>query len=168
MKQEPAAYPSISLQLNHETVEAIYFYMDVAYPINNWSAHAVVVEGVKFPTVEHAYHYLKFKGTAPDVAAQVLAAPSPWAAKQVADTYGDKRRTDWDEVKVDIMTDLNRAKMEQNEDARECLKSSGSKTLVENSPVDFYWGCGVDGKGENVMGKILMKIREELVAADAA
>ena len=31
---------------------------------------------------------------------------------------------------------------------------------VENSPIDYYWGCGADGSGENRLGAILMEVRQ--------
>jgi predicted NAD-dependent protein-ADP-ribosyltransferase YbiA (DUF1768 family) len=33
---------------------------------------------------------------------------------------------------------------------------------VENSPIDYYWGCGADGSGKNNLGLILMEVREIL------
>jgi ribA/ribD-fused uncharacterized protein len=42
------------------------------------------------------------------------------------------------------------------------LLSTGLRTLIENSPHDSYWGCGRDGKGENRLGVILMRVREDL------
>jgi hypothetical protein len=27
---------------------------------------------------------------------------------------------------------------------------------------DMYWGCGADGTGQNMLGKVLMEVREEL------
>ena len=44
----------------------------------------------------------------------------------------------------------------------ELAEKTCSKNIVENSPVDNFWGCGEDGKGENRMGKILMVVRDEL------
>jgi len=40
-----------------------------------------------------------------------------------------------------------------------------NKTLVENSDKDSFWGCGFDKKSENNMGKIWMKIRQEIIAS---
>lgn len=60
------------------------------------------------------------------------------------------------------MTELLRAKVEQNEDVRECLLKTDKKQLIENSPWDSFWGCGPDGKGQNWSGKILMEIKGKL------
>lgn len=160
-------YPDSNQQLSYETDEAVYFFSGSFDPLNNWSAHAVEVDDRRFPTVEHAFHYYKFIETAPDVAQQILNAPSPWAAMQIERKHGDKRRKDWQDVKVDTMLRLIRAKVAQNKDVADCLLATASKRIVENSPWDMFWGCGVGGKGQNQMGQILEKIRAELVAANA-
>ncbi len=59
------------------------------------------------------------------------------------------------------MFEIVRAKAQQHEDVRDMLMVTGNKKIVENSPVDNFWGCGQGGKGENQMGKILMKVRSE-------
>jgi ribA/ribD-fused uncharacterized protein len=40
--------------------------------------------------------------------------------------------------------------------------STGDEEIVEDSPIDSYWGCGADGKGQNNLGKILMEVRSRL------
>ena len=60
------------------------------------------------------------------------------------------------------MEEILRAKTEQHEDVRDVLKKTGKRTIIENSPVDSFWGIGYDGNGQNVVGKIWMKIRDEL------
>jgi N-glycosidase YbiA len=155
-------YPDSSLRLNYETDDAVYFFSGAFDPLNNWSAHAVNVWGRTFPTAEHAFHYRKFLEAFPKIANEIIAAPSPWAAMRVDRKHIDKRRQDWDDVKIGIMTEIARAKVVQNEDVRELLLSTGSKQIIENSPWDSFWGCGADGTGQNNMGKILMTIRGEL------
>ena len=34
--------------------------------------------------------------------------------------------------------------------------------IIENAPHDFYWGCGRDGTGRNMLGRILMEVRTAL------
>jgi ribA/ribD-fused uncharacterized protein len=155
-------YPNSNLNLSHETDDTVYWFSHAFDPLNNWSANAVKIWGQTFPTVEHGFHYKKFNETAPEVAAEILAAPSPWAAMQIERNYKDKRRNDWQAVKIDIMTELVRAKVVQNDDVRECLLRTGNKAIVENSPWDSFWGIGAEGKGQNQMGKILMQIRSEI------
>ncbi len=60
------------------------------------------------------------------------------------------------------MEEILHAKAEQHEDVCEILKKTGVRTIVENSPIDDFWGCGSDGKGKNIVGSLWMKIRDEL------
>lgn len=68
----------------------------------------------------------------------------------------------WDEIKDQIMEIAVFAKFKQNKKLKDLLLSTGNAELVENSPRDYYWGIGKDGKGKNMLGKILMKVRELL------
>lgn len=159
-------YPDSTKNLNYETNSTVYFFSTPLDPLNPWSAHAVKLWGKTFPTVDHGYHYRKFSETAPEVAKEILAAPSPWAAMQVERKHRNKRQKDWEEIKVGIMIELIRTKAQQNQDVRECLLKTGTKQIVKNAAEDSFWGCGKDGKGQNQMGKILMQVRDELKKAD--
>lgn len=53
------------------------------------------------------------------------------------------------------------AKFTQNKELRELLLSTGGAYLAEHSR-DKYWGDGLNDSGKNVLGKILMKVRESL------
>lgn len=44
----------------------------------------------------------------------------------------------------------------------EKLLETDDKKLVENALGDYYWGCGKTHKGKNMLGVILMKVRDEL------
>jgi len=55
-----------------------------------------------------------------------------------------------------------RAKFTQHEDLKKILLDTGDRELIEDSPVDYQWGCGKDGTGQNLLGKALVEIRQEL------
>jgi len=38
---------------------------------------------------------------------------------------------------------------------------AGSSTLVEDSPTDYYWGCGKDRTGRSMLGQLLMQLRDQ-------
>lgn len=91
-----------------------------------------------------------------------------WLGKQVTPFDSDS----WDAVKYGIVKNGNRAKYEQNHELKELLLSTGNSILAEASPKDKVWGIGLDAKnaaktnpsgwpGENLLGKILMELREE-------
>lgn len=73
-------------------------------------------------------------------------------------------RPDWEQVKVGFMEEIVRAKFTQNPELARLLLETGDKMLVEgNKRGDTCWGIDMrTGEGENHLGKILMKVREEL------
>lgn len=73
-------------------------------------------------------------------------------------------RPDWEQVKVSIMEEIVRQKFVQNPELAASLLQTGDKVLVEgNRWGDTCWGVDMrTGQGENHLGKILMKVREEL------
>lgn len=68
-------------------------------------------------------------------------------------------RSDWEDVKLDIMNNVLYAKFTQNESLKQQLLDTGDAMLIEgNWWGDQYWGvCG--GIGENHLGKLLMNLR---------
>lgn len=75
-----------------------------------------------------------------------------------------KLRRDWESVKVSIMRKAVQAKFTQHDNIREVLLSTVDAKIVEHTENDNYWGDGGDGSGKNMLGKILMEVREELRA----
>lgn len=55
-----------------------------------------------------------------------------------------------------------RRKFDVHADIRAVLLGTGDEELVENAPGDYYWGCGADGSGRNMLGSILMEVRAAL------
>ena len=68
-------------------------------------------------------------------------------------------RKDWEDVKVKWMTIVVWFKFKS---VPEVLIKTGNANLVENSPFDYFWGCGRKKTGKNILGKILMLIRTKL------
>ena len=77
-------------------------------------------------------------------------------------------RPDWEEIKVEVMEEIVRAKFTQNADLRQMLLATGDAVLEEgNTWNDTFWGVHLkNGKGQNHLGKILMKVRDELRSAE--
>lgn len=67
-------------------------------------------------------------------------------------------RSDWDEVKLSIMEKILRTKF-QGELLQKLLAVKG-EIVERNNWGNSYWGI-CNGKGENNLGKLLMKIRDE-------
>lgn len=152
-----------------DTHHAVYFYEQDFYVLSNFSAFTLMWHGQRFDTSEAAYHYEKFKhgeGSA-RVRAAIIGAPSAHQAFKVAERNRDLRRLDWDQVKVQIMRSILRAKAEQHEYVRRKLLATGDRELVEDSWRDAFWGWGPERDGQNMLGKLWMEIREELRTQEA-
>ncbi len=147
---------------NVVTDTAIFFYTPTFYAFDSFSAFAIEIWDNIFPTAEHAYQWKKFQFSQSVVAEQILSARSARDTKVIADQHKDLVSPDWHGVKASCMEEIVRAKCLQHEKIRTLLAETGSCQIIENSPTDSYWGAGPDGDGQNQLGKIWMKLRDEL------
>lgn len=125
------------------------------YFLSNFSNSKIEIDGVIFDNGEAAFHSFK------DVSKQSsFAGLDPSSAKKKGRKV--KLRYDWEKVKDNIMYRVVKAKFTQNEDLKIKLLDTGDEYLEEgNTWNDTYWGV-CRGRGKNTLGKILMKVREEL------
>lgn len=142
--------------------EFIGFYPREFFCFDNFSAFAVVHNGIKYPTVEHAYQALKFVDTAPEIAREITGCFSSHEAQKLAYANKNKQNPNWDKIKVDIMEDLIRLKLEQNPYVKQKLLQTKDYIICEDSPKDAFWGIGPNRDGQNQLGKLWMKLRGEL------
>ena len=144
-----------------DTEKQVFFYEPDFYVLSNFSAFKLRWRMYEFDTSEAAYHWEKF----PDFAfarRAIRTAPSAHEAFKLAEQYKERRRKDWDDVKVDIMRRILKAKAEQHEYVRRKLLATGDRELVEDSWRDPYWGWGPDRDGQNMLGRLWMDVRSEL------
>ncbi|MBP7005846.1 NADAR family protein [Patescibacteria group bacterium] len=142
--------------------EPINFVENRFHYLSPFSAHRIEIWGEIFPTVEHAYQ-----------ASRILPGPEREAIKQASSPMdawreGQKHKNNPDLAvphfdKDAIMEELFRAKIAQHSDISIILKESGDRGLLKIYATDYYWGTGKDGSGENRMGKLWMKLRNELL-----
>lgn len=139
------------------TAKAVGFFEGRLYSLSNFSAHRVEYMGETFATSEHAYQTLKFSD--PALRAKIKNAPSAFLAREFGQTeHGRTQNFD----KINVIKDIMRAKLQQHEDVRKALESTGDAAILKDHPDDDgFWGTGADGKGKNVMGTIWMELREE-------
>tara|TARA_Y100001956_G_C4128788_1_gene192136 strand:+ start:913 stop:1425 length:513 start_codon:yes stop_codon:yes gene_type:complete len=131
---------------------------------SNLSRWTVTFEGVEYPTAEHAYQAGKARKES--VRDWILSAPSPSLVAMAAHgLYYWDIVPGWSKNKFHRMKNILMAKYTQHPELRELLESTGDKRLVESATVDNEvnrtWG-EVNGKGKNMLGVLLMEVREEL------
>ncbi|MBK1988535.1 NADAR family protein [Sphaerospermopsis aphanizomenoides BCCUSP55] len=143
----------------------IYFYK-VWQPygcFSNFSPHPIEIQGTYWLTVEHYYQAQKFVGSEDAMIIPLIhAAATPEEAAALGRCSTRQLRDDWEVVKTDVMRAAVLKKFLTHQEIREVLLVTGDEVLVENSPTDYFWGCGADKTGQNHLGKILMSVREEI------
>lgn len=163
-------YRDPKLYTNHAAIAGeittIGFYEREFYPFSNFSSFVVNWQGYDWLTSEHAYHSEKFAGTEPELVEALKGMRSAHDAFHFAQVHKDQQRRDWDDVKRGTMKEICRAKLGQHAYIQHKLLQTDGLTLVEDSPVDSYWGWGADRQGRNELGTIWMELREELKNGD--
>lgn len=125
--------------------------------LSNFYPCKVVFEGIEFPSSEHAYQASKTLDHS--IRVKVSKVVKAGDAKKIGRTI--PLRNDWEKVKIAVMTRIIRIKF-KNSKLRRMLLETGDAELIEgNWWGDTFWGV-CKRVGENHLGKILMRIREEL------
>lgn len=145
-----------------DTADSVFFYEQDFYVLSNFSAFNLEWKGLTFPTSEHAYHWEKFTPNYTALRDYIRQAPSAHEAFKLAERNKHCRREDWDDVKVDVMRDILRAKAQQHPYVMRKLLATGDRELVENSWRDGFWGWGPHRDGQNMLGKLWMQVRSEM------
>jgi ribA/ribD-fused uncharacterized protein len=117
--------------------------------------------GKEWPTVEHFYQAMK-AGENEEWEEKIRTASSPAQAKQLGRQV--PMVADFENNKYEIMLIGVRLKF-STEPFKSILLKSGNRPIYEDSPTDKIWGTGqakAIGKGQNLLGKILMQVRKEI------
>lgn len=165
--------------------QAIEFYRANEKPygaFSNLYRRSIEIAGTSFPTVEHAYQSLKprdhrvkewlMAAPAPSLVALCAHAlpsedidPAQIMARAADALLGFHTRPGWSRLRYPWMLDCLRAKFSQHPDLHDLLLSTGDAVLIESGRIDDdagrRWGI-VNGRGQNYLGRMLMRIRAEL------
>ena len=132
--------------------------------LSNFAHRPIVIKGKTWVTVEHIFQAAKTLDE--DMREQIRLAPTPRIAKQMGRKV--HIRSNWEQIKQDVMLKSVRLKFKQYPGLEEHLLSTKDAVLIEgNRWHDNIWGdcycpkCQ-EIKGENLLGKILMQVRDEL------
>jgi ribA/ribD-fused uncharacterized protein len=141
----------------------IYFYTtkDEHGYCSNFSAFGIEVDSQFWPTVEHYFQAQKF--TDPAYQEKIFKALTPKVALSLGHTRSIPLRENWEDIKDEVMYFAVKKKFSTHSKIKEKLLATFPEDIIESSPNDYYWGCGQDGTGQNKLGKILMRVRDELL-----
>src|SRR5947209_4099354 len=129
---------------------------------SNFAPYPITLKGKTWPTSEHYFQAQKFAGTADEE--EVRLATSPMIAARMGRSRQRPLRPDWESAKDEIMHEAVLAKFRQHADLRATLLATGDAEIIEHTENDYYWGDGGDGTGKNMLGKTLVRVREEMRA----
>lgn len=132
------------------------FHNEFRFLSNFWPSK-IVVCGLTFPTVEHAYQALKSPRR--EAWLEILDQPTPGRAKRLGAFV--HIRPNWDQLKIPIMRMLLRKKFQIPELRKGLIETRPFHLEETNTWGDTFWGVN-NGKGENHLGKLLMQIRNEI------
>jgi len=123
--------------------------------LSNFYEHPIKYRGKVWPSSEHAYQAMKTLDK--DEQEKVRQKRTPGQSKRAGQKV--TLREDWEDVKVEFMHEILEVKFSDPE-LLEMLMSTGTARLVEgNHWGDVEWGV-CNGSGKNLLGNILMDIRE--------
>lgn len=126
--------------------------------LSNFHPCEIKMFGLMYPSVEHAYQASKL--TSRQDRDRIREAPTAGKAKVWARNF--KIRSDWEEKKYKFMKELVEYKFWMHDELKEKLLLTGDSEIIEgNWWGDTYWGV-CNGKGENHLGRLLMRIRDDI------
>jgi len=127
---------------------------------SNFSNHPITHNGIIYKTTEHYFQAQKFLDD--ENRQDVIDAETPREAASIGRDRGRPLRKDWENVKNKIMEDALMLKVNQYPEILKILLSTGDSDIIEDSPIDYYWGIGKERSGLNMLGKCWMNIRIKL------
>lgn len=142
--------------------------------LSQWYPAPFIIDNVEYKTTEQYMMYRKaLLFNDEERINLIMATNSPKEAKRLGRLVENFKFNVWIKHAFDIVLSGNNAKFSQNKEIGDYLKSTGDKHIVEASPYDKVWGIGMDQnhpdildpskwKGENLLGKVLMKVRDNI------
>ena len=137
---------------------AITRFRNKHYFLSSMYPHKITSNEIEYPSLENAYQAEKTLDM--EDRYKIAKMKDPRDAKRYGQTV--KLRHEWNDIKLDIMYYLVKIKFSDPKLKRELIDTEPHELIEENNWGDTFWGtCG--GKGQNNLGKILMRVREEVL-----
>ena len=152
----------------------VYPFFSYKSPLSNYHAAKFSIDNIEYHHVEQymmAKKALLFNDH--DACEEIMSYFKPLDCKRAGRKIKNFDPSIWEKNKRTIVKNACLAKFKQNAHCLKELKATGRKLLAEASPYDKIWGIGLEKnhqdvqtpskwKGTNLLGTILMEVREEL------
>ena len=156
-------------------MESDLYYFFWKHRLSQWHMVDFVVEGTTYNCCEQymmASKAILFGDTTSFF--NIMDTKNPHEHQKLGRVVAHYNQEVWDANKYDIVLKGNRARFDQSKECQELLLSTAPKILVESSPYDKIWGIGLSQDdprildstqwlGQNLLGKILTQVRDELL-----
>ena len=142
--------------------------------LSNWYLSDFMYAGRKYHSMEQ---YMMFQKALTfgdlEIADRIMASKDLPEIKKLGRSVAHYNDVLWKTIRVQILRRGIRAKFQQNPELLYNLLGTGSALLAECAPRDLVWGIGMDiedarsgepkeWKGRNLLGRTLMRVREDL------
>jgi len=150
------------------------YYLFYGSVFSNFYPCSIVYKDETYPTSEHVFMRIKAEKFGDfEIAEKILEAKTPQDAKKLGRKVKNYDDVVWNECREQAMYDACFAKFSQNPKLLNMITETKDLIIVEASPFDRIWGIGLGveddnatdeskWKGKNLLGKVLMKVREDL------
>lgn len=146
-------------------------------PLSQWHPCRFTIEDIEYNCGEQFMMASKARLFGDDaMEARIMANPHPHEQKLMGARVTGFDEHVWTSQRDTIVFNANWAKFSQNSGLAKRLLSTGEVTLAEANPRDFIWGIAMaeddplaqdpaNWRGQNLLGKALMRVRETLRAS---
>lgn len=128
--------------------------------LSNFAPFPIKIDDIVWPTTEHYFQAQKFLDKQDQE--EIRQARTPFEAAEMGRDRSRQLRSDWEEIKINVMRKALYAKFTQYITLKNELLSTADALLVEHTKNDAFWGDGGNGTGENMLGILLMELRDKL------
>lgn len=142
--------------------------------LSNWYLSPFIVNGMRFSSVEQYMMYRKavsFNDNA--VASKIMATDDVAVIKALGRSVSGYDDNAWSGIREKVVLEALQTKFSQNDYLKQQLLDTGDSILAECAVKDMIWGIGLSMKdpdrfdttkwrGKNLLGNLLMKVRETL------
>ncbi len=128
--------------------------------------HTIELEGQEWASVEH---YVNASIAGNDRQAErIKNASSGQEAFNLNKPWYRSKKRGWKSMRLVYMTRAVYTLVQMYPDVKQYLLNTDDQKIAESSLYDHFWGVGRDWRGENMMGRVWMDVRQKLREVSAS